>query len=89
MYIGADWMLAAAYACTLVKWHVCRHIYFYSGADWMLPDALVCFLVEIACLKARLLVHCCRLDVASCVGMYSCEDSMFEGTFICTLMQIG
>ena len=55
----------------------------------MLPAALACFLVEMACLKARLLVHWCRLDVASCVGMYSGEDGMFEGTFVCKLMQIG
>ena len=55
----------------------------------MLPAVLACFLVEMACLKARLLVHWCRLDVASCVGMYSGEDGMFEGTFVGTLMQIG
>ena len=55
----------------------------------MLPAALVCFLVEMAYLKARLLVHWCRLDVASCVGMYSGEDGMFEGTLACTLLQIG
>ena len=55
----------------------------------MLPAALACFLVEMACLKARLLVHWCRLDVASYVGMYSGEDGMFEGTLACMLLQIG
>ena len=55
----------------------------------MLPAALACTLVKMACLKARLLVRCCRLDVSSCICMYSGENGMFEGTFVCTLMQIG
>ena len=55
----------------------------------MLPAALACFLVEMVCLKAHLLVHWCRIDVASCIGMYSGENGMFEGTLACMLLQIG
>ena len=54
-----------------------------------LPAAIACTLVKLACWKARLLLQWCRLDVASCVGMFSGRDDMFEGTFACSLVQIG
>ena len=93
-------MSTAAFACTFVqvaylqlrlhvrlfRLHVatcaCMHI-----GDRMFDDTFARAMVLIACWKVH--VYWCRLDVGSCVCMYSGENGMFEGTFVCTLMQIG
>ena len=86
MYIS-DRMFDNTFACAMVLiacWKV--HVHW---CRLELPAAIACTLVKMACWKARLLLQWCRLDVASCVGMFSGGDGTFEGTFACSLVQIG
>ena len=67
MYIDADWMLPAEFACSLVNMACLKVRLLVHWCRLELPAAIACTLVKMACWKAHLQVCNLRLHLGSCV----------------------